>query len=54
MDKQQALEYVIKLAKSNADNIDYYNGNQNTNIKLNEAISILKEGMKENGSKFYY
>lgn len=54
MDKQQALEYVIKLAKANADNIDYHNGNQDTNIKLNEAIVILKEGNKdENYGKIF-
>lgn len=47
MNEKEALEYIVRLAKSNADNIDYYNGNQNTNIKLNEAISILKEGMKD-------
>lgn len=46
MDKQQALEYVIKLAKSNADSIDYHNGNQNTNNRLNEAIVILKKEME--------
>ena len=47
MNEKEALKYIVRLAKSNADNIDYYNGNQNTNIKLNEAISILKEGMKD-------
>lgn len=46
MDKQEALEYVIKLAKANADSIDYHNGNQDTNIRLSEAIVILKEEMK--------
>ena len=43
MDKQEALEYVIKLAKANADSIDYHNGNQATNIRLSEAIVILKD-----------